>query len=107
MLRCRTALSTVARVRMQSSASSSSAAAGRHWQNFIYQTEGRHWRSFWCRWDSNGALIKSFNAERIFEPLSEGSGCSQRVVYHYSEGTVSEGPLCGPWVIDEGCSTDK
>ena len=82
-------------------------AARKHWQNFIYCKEARHWRNLWCRWKPDGSLSETFKAERIFKPMMNGTACSNRIVYHYSDerGTVKEGPLCGPWTISEAaCS---
>lgn len=87
-----------------------SAEAAAHWQNFIYIREARHWRNFWCRWKPDGTLTEKFRAERIFRPLANGAGCTNRIVYHYPDerGTVKDGPLCGPWTLTEqDCSRSE
>jgi len=85
------------------------ASSTAHWKNWIYRTERRHWHAFWCRWSADGEITTQFKAERIFEPLESGDGCTMQVIYHYEDerGTVSEGPASGPWTMTaEECATD-
>jgi len=82
--------------------------AGEHYQhNWMYNNLSKHWFSLWCRWNPKGDLLTRFNAERILEPDGKG-GTVHRNVYHFRDerGTVSEGELCGPWLINEACSKE-
>lgn len=82
------------------------ARAAENWTHFTAKDLSRHWYSLWCRWSPTGAPVMAFHAERIFKPDNQG-GAVHNNVYHYEDerGSVSEGPLCGPWHIDASCST--
>jgi hypothetical protein len=87
------------------SGESDSARAACNWSLFTAKDVPKHWHSLWCRWKPDGSPVAAFHAQRIFKPDGEG-GVVQNNIYHYEDerGTVSEGPLCGPWNITASCN---
>jgi len=88
--------------------SATKARAKTHFKNnWMYDRTRKHWYSFWCRWNPRGDLLTKFYAERILVPDGKG-GTIHRNVYHFTDGrgTIQDGPLCGPWLINEACSKE-
>jgi len=89
-------------------ATATRARAHTHFKNnWMYDNKRKHWYSFWCRWNPKGDLLTRFYAERILVPDGKG-GTIHRNVYHFTDGrgTIQDGPLCGPWLINEACSKE-
>lgn len=71
-----------------------------HFAMWPYRTESVTWHSDWIRWQVSGEVKARFTATRDFKHTGGDSGEGhQHNTYHFSDdrGTVSEGPMCGPW----------
>lgn len=73
------------------------------WKLWPYFNESIKWHSDWIRWDPYSLSVKEqIRAYRDFT-AHDGHYSMHRNTYFYedSRGTVSEGPLSGPWKIDK------